>query len=180
MALTDLHGLLLSALVAYVTYLLFFSMADPFERFLQAQDTVDPVSGLSVYSTALAELQAGKKRSHWIWFIFPFTPHPDYRSSNHRHFALPTQDDVRAFLAHPVLGSRLRDCTRAVIDSLGRGHTLSDIFGKGDANKFRVCMRTFAEATGEELFSRALSAADGIEQQSDPSGVGIRQGQRRS
>jgi uncharacterized protein (DUF1810 family) len=111
------------------------SLLDPFDlaRFEQAQ--------ASVFAQAIAELRAGRKRSHWMWFVFP-----QYRglgsSPMSQRFAIRSLDEARAYLAHPVLGPRLRECTSAVIEVEGR--SAHDIFGSPDDLKLRSCATLFA------------------------------------
>ena len=111
------------------------SLPDPFDlaRFEQAQ--------APVFAQAIAELRAGRKRSHWMWFVFP-----QFRglgsSSMSQRFAIRSLDEARAYLAHPVLGPRLRECTSAVIDVEGR--SAHDIFGSPDDLKLRSCATLFA------------------------------------
>jgi uncharacterized protein (DUF1810 family) len=120
---------------------------DP-ERFLDAQK--------ESYEQALDELRHGQKRSHWMWFIFPQLEGLG-RSPTARHFALKSLEEARAYLAHPVLGDRLRTATRAVLE---HGElNLSQIFGQPDDLKFRSSMTLFAEAAGADegaLFRRAI------------------------
>ena len=126
-------------------------MADPdpfdLERFVKAQ--------ASVFETALAELKAGRKRSHWMWFVFP-QPRGLGQSSNAQFYGIGSLEEARAYLAHPVLGDRLRRCTEAVLAVEGR--SLHDIFGSPDDMKFRSSMTLFALATPDEanLFRQAL------------------------
>lgn len=117
-------------------------------RFLEAQQPM--------YAQALDELRQGRKRSHWMWFIFPQLEGLG-RSPTARHFGVKSLAEARAYLAHPVLGDRLRTVTQAVLEHRGVG--LSDIFGQPDDLKFRSSMTLFAKATGPEdaaLFRRAL------------------------
>lgn len=121
---------------------------DPFDlnRFLQAQE--------SVYAAALAELRAGRKTSHWMWFVFPQFDGLG-RSQTARFFAVKSLAEARAFLAHPVLGKRLRECTAAVLGVAGR--TASEIFGYPDDLKFCSSMTLFERAEPDcDLFSEAL------------------------
>ena len=124
-------------------------MADPFdlERFVKAQ--------ASVFDTALAELKAGEKRSHWMWFVFP-----QLRDLGHspmaKFYGIGSLDEARAYLAHPVLGRRLKLCTRTVLAVEGR--TLNEIFGSPDDMKFRSSMTLFALASADKanVFRHAL------------------------
>ena len=121
---------------------------DPFhlQRFVDAQ--------APVYSTVLAELRAGRKSSHWIWFIFPQIRGLG-SSPTAREFSIGSLAEAQAYLEHPVLGARLRECTRLVNQIEGR--TLSKIFGDPDDLKFRSSMTLFAHATGDnQIFLDAL------------------------
>src|SRR3954451_5216121 len=117
------------------------------ERFVTAQ--------APVFATALAELQAGQKRSHWMWFIFP-----QLRGLGHsamaRHYGVGSLAEARAYLAHPLLGPRLVQCTQAVLAIEGR--SLRTIFGSPDDLKFRSSMTLFSLAASEKdsVFRQAL------------------------
>lgn len=133
-------------------------MADPFDlqRFVDAQ--------ARTYDAALAELKAGAKRTHWMWFVFPQIAGLGL-SPTAQFYAIRSLDEARAYLAHPVLGPRLRDCTTAVLSV--RGRTAHEIFGSPDDLKFRSSMTLFREAAaGEPLFGQAL--ADYFEARPDP------------
>jgi uncharacterized protein (DUF1810 family) len=120
---------------------------DPFElaRFVDAQEPV--------YARVCQELAAGCKRSHWMWFIFPQLRGLG-SSATAQRFALSGAEEARAYLRHPLLGPRLRECTGLVLRVQGR--TVREIFGRPDDLKFRSCMTLFAHATGEALFGEAL------------------------
>lgn len=124
--------------------------ADPFrlQRFVDAQE--------GVHDTALAELRAGKKRSHWMWFVFPQLRGLG-QSPMAQFYGVSSLDEARAYLAHPVLGPRLRSGARAVVDSPGR--TVAEIFGSPDDMKFRSSMTLFALAADqrEGVFREALT-----------------------
>ncbi|HZU39571.1 MAG TPA: DUF1810 domain-containing protein [Solirubrobacteraceae bacterium] len=123
---------------------------DPFglERFLNAQDRG------GTYEQALRELRAGAKRSHWMWFVFPQLAGLG-RSATAQHFAITSLEEARAYLRHPILGARLRECARALIDLDER--RAADIFGPLDAMKLRSSMTLFARADpGEPAFQRVL------------------------
>jgi len=110
---------------------------DPFnlQRFVDAQ------AG-GVYEQALAELQAGEKRGHWIWFIFP--QHRDLgRSGTAKFYGLSGIEEAAAFAAHPILGPRLDACVAAVEEQLRAGKRLEAIFGPLDAMKYRSSMEIF-------------------------------------
>jgi uncharacterized protein (DUF1810 family) len=126
---------------------------DPFSlgRFIEAQ------AG-GVYEQALAELHAGQKRSHWMWFIFP--QHRDLgRSPTAKFYGLRGVEEARSYAAHPVLGERLLSCCRAILPHLATNRT-EEILGPVDALKLRSSMEIFAEAVpGEELFKQVLDVA---------------------
>ena len=124
-------------------------MPDPFdlERFVEAQDPV--------YARVLAELRAGRKQSHWMWFVFPQIAGLG-RSSMAARFAIASLDEARAYLARPVLGGRLRECTELVLAVEGK--SAHDIFGSPDDLKFRSCMTLFSRvAPAGSPFERALA-----------------------
>ncbi len=108
-----------------------------------------------IYARVLAELAAGRKSSHWMWFIFPQLEGLG-SSATARAFALSGLKEARAYLAHPLLGERLRECTQRVnaLEGLGIGQ----ILGYPDDLKFRSCMTLFAHAAApaEALFRAAL------------------------
>ena len=116
-------------------------MADPFDlrRFVEAQDRV--------YDTVLDELRAARKRTHWIWFVFPQLTQLG-RSATARHYGISGLAEARAYLAHPVLGPRLRECTRLV--GAVEGRSVEDVFGYPDYLKVRSCMTLFARATDDD------------------------------
>jgi uncharacterized protein (DUF1810 family) len=116
------------------------------QRFVDAQDRV--------HETALAELKAGRKQTHWMWFVFPQVAGLGMSAMAQR-YAISGLEEAIAYLAHPVLGARLRECTAAVNALAGR--TAHDIFGSPDDLKFRSSMTLFAQAAPEEaLFGDAL------------------------
>jgi uncharacterized protein (DUF1810 family) len=116
------------------------------DRFLQAQR--------SVYEDALSELRAGRKESHWIWFIFPQIAGLGH-SPAAQFYAIESLQEAVAYLQHPVLGSRLRECTGIVNDIEGR--SINAIFGSPDDMKFRSSMSLFAQATKDnQIFLSAL------------------------
>src|SRR6059058_6299598 len=112
-------------------------MSDPFslQRFVDAQE--------GVFAEVCAELAAGRKESHWMWFVFPQLQGLG-SSATARRYALASVEEARAYLAHPVLGARLRECTRLVNGTEGR--TIEEIFGYPDYLKFRSCMTLFERA----------------------------------
>jgi len=99
------------------------------------------------YETVLGELRRGRKGSHWIWFIFPQITGLGH-SAMSRHFAIGSLDEARAYLAHPVLGPRLRECARLVLAVEGR--TAEEILGSIDAMKLRSSMTLFHRAAPDE------------------------------
>lgn len=107
-----------------------------------------------IYNTVLTELRAGRKSSHWIWFIFPQIAGLG-RSGTAQQYAIGSLDEAKAYLQHPVLGSRLRECTQLVLDVEGR--SAEEIFGYPDYLKFRSCMTLFLTAAPDNaLFNAAL------------------------
>jgi uncharacterized protein (DUF1810 family) len=131
-------------------------VSDPFDlqRFVDAQrDT---------YDTALAELRAGRKRSHWMWFVFPQIAGLG-RSATAQHFAVSGLDEARAYLTHPVLGPRLVECARALTELEGTDPVA--VFGSIDAQKLRSSMTLFAHADPEQPLFRAVLDRyyDGVE-----------------
>jgi uncharacterized protein (DUF1810 family) len=117
------------------------------EKFLTAQ--------APVIDEVLVELRAGRKRTHWMWFIFPQLRALG-RSATARHFGLSGLQDARVWLAHPVLGPRLLEGTRAVL--LHPGMPIRSIMGSPDDLKLRSCMTLFQQADpAQPLFSQALT-----------------------
>jgi uncharacterized protein (DUF1810 family) len=125
------------------------SREDPFdlERFVFAQRPL--------YATALAELRSGRKRTHWMWFVFPQVIGLG-ASSTSTHYAIRSREEARRYLDHPVLGPRLRECAEAILAVEGR--TASDIFGYPDDLKLKSSMTLFAEIEGPgSAFERVLA-----------------------
>ncbi len=115
-------------------------------RFLDAQ--------APVYAQVCSELRAGRKRSHWMWFIFPQIQGLGY-SPLARKFAIASLEEAKAYLDHPILGARLRECCRLV--NLVEGRSIEEIFGYPDDLKFRSSMTLFAHATSDnQIFKDAL------------------------
>jgi uncharacterized protein (DUF1810 family) len=107
-----------------------------------------------VYRDVLEELRGGRKTGHWIWFTFPQIAGLGYSDVSQR-FAIGSLDEARAYLAHPVLGTRLRECAGIVPATEGR--TAVEIFGSTDAMKLRSCMTVFHRAAPDEpLFAQVL------------------------
>jgi len=122
--------------------------ADQFhlERFVQAQQPV--------YKRVVSELQAGEKMSHWMWFIFPQIRGLG-RSPVSIEFAISGREEALAYLQHPVLGPRLKECTHLVLLVVGR--SALEIFGSPDDIKFKSCMTLFAKvSSADDIFERAL------------------------
>jgi uncharacterized protein (DUF1810 family) len=110
------------------------------ERFIEAQ--------APIYAQALGELIAGEKQSHWMWFIFPQIAGLG-QSAMSRAYAIQSLDEARAYLAHSLLGARLRECCQAVMNL--RNRSVEEIFGSIDAMKFRSCLTLFTEANQDEV-----------------------------
>jgi uncharacterized protein (DUF1810 family) len=131
-------------------------MADPFDlqRFLAAQ--------AHTHDQALAELERGHKQSHWMWFVFPQIAGLG-QSATARRYAIASRDEASAYLAHWVLGSRLIQCTAAMLRHAGRPPEA--ILGSIDAMKFHSSMTLFdAVAEGSQpIFAKALAAFHGGE-----------------
>lgn len=117
------------------------------DRFVDAQD------GGGTYAAALAELRAGHKRSHWMWFVFPQLAGLG-RSPTAQHFAVRDIDEAGAYLAHPVLGPRLRECARTLL-ALGGTDPVA-VLGPVDALKLRSSMTLFAAAEPDEPLWREV------------------------
>jgi uncharacterized protein (DUF1810 family) len=125
-------------------------MPDPYhlQRFVDAQ--------ASCFAQVRSELAAGKKRTHWMWFIFPQLEGLG-SSPMAQRFAISGIEEAKAYLAHPVLGDRLRDCT-ALVNAVS-GRSVEDIFGYPDDLKFHSSVTLFASASHPEnkVFNEALS-----------------------
>ncbi len=122
--------------------------ADPFDlwRFVEAQQ--------GTYKIAVAELRQGAKESHWMWYIFPQLRGLG-RSALAQIFAIASKDEARAYLAHPILGPRLLECTQLALGA--DKASASDIFYYPDDLKFRSCMTLFAQVAPQpNLFTAAL------------------------
>jgi uncharacterized protein (DUF1810 family) len=118
------------------------------QRFLDAQDAG------GTYDRVLAELRAGRKTSHWMWFVFPQAAGLG-QSEMSRRYAIASLDEAREYAEHPVLGKRLRECARALLDHRERG--AEEILGGTDALKLRSSMTLFARAApGETRFGEVL------------------------
>jgi uncharacterized protein (DUF1810 family) len=123
-------------------------MGVPYElgRYLAAQE--------GVHGRALDELRRGRKTTHWMWFVFPQLAGLG-RSAMSQRYEITSLDEARAYLAHPVLGARLRECAEAILSVEGR--SAEDILGPVDARKLRSSMTLFHRtAPGEPLFGAVL------------------------
>ena len=123
-------------------------MTDPFdlERFLRAQEPV--------FRAVLGELAQGRKRTHWMWFVFPQIAGLGFSAMSQR-YAIGSRAEAEAYLAHPVLGPRLIECTRLVLAVQGR--TINAILGAPDDAKFRSSMTLFGAVSDEPVFGEALA-----------------------
>ncbi len=121
---------------------------DPFnlDRFVSAQNTV--------YSSVLAELRSGQKRTHWMWYIFPQIDGLGYSATSKR-YAIKSREEARHYLNHPVLGRRLLECAETVLNIEGR--SASEIFGSPDDMKLKSSMTLFAAvASPNSVFGQVL------------------------
>ena len=125
------------------------AVASPFDlrRFVEAQDAG------GTYDSALRELRAGRKTGHWMWFVFPQVAGLG-RSAIARSYALSGAAEARAYLAHPVLGARLRECART-LTALPTGDPVA-VLGAVDAQKLRSCLTLFAHVAPDEPVFREV------------------------
>ncbi|RTM13268.1 MAG: DUF1810 domain-containing protein [Bradyrhizobiaceae bacterium] len=123
-------------------------MTDPFDldRFVRAQDPV--------YRDVLGELARGRKQSHWMWFVFPQIAGLGFSAMSQR-YAIGSRAEARAYLAHPVLGARLIECTGLVLAVQGR--SINAILGAPDDAKFRSSMTLFGAVSDQPIFGAALA-----------------------
>ena len=130
-------------------------MSDPYnlQRFIDAQD--------GVFETAVAELRAGSKNSHWMWFIFPQLSGLGL-SPTAQYYAIVSLAEARAYLDHPLLGPRLRACVEAMLPWRGR-LSAEQILGPIDALKLRSSLTLFEQVEPDGLFAAALAAFFGGE-----------------
>ena len=121
--------------------------SDPFDlqRFIAAQE--------QAYAPALAELRAGRKRTHWVWYIFPQLRGLGF-SAMAQAYGMAGLDEARAYLEHPLLGARLVECVQAMLAHTGL--PAAGILGEIDAIKFRSCLTLFVAAGGQPVFHEAL------------------------
>ena len=120
-------------------------MSYDLDRFVTAQ--------AGVYDDALSELQRGRKSSHWMWFVFPQVTGLGFSAMSQR-YAIASLDEARAYLSHPILGPRLRECAAAVLAAEGR--SADDILGPMDARKLRSSMTLFHRAASHEAVFREV------------------------
>jgi len=121
---------------------------DPYnlERFSSAQQ--------AIYPQVVSELRAGYKTSHWMWFVFPQIRGLG-RSPISLEYAISSRQEAAAYLQHPILGPRLKECTQLVLDVENR--SAEEIFGSPDDLKFRSSMTLFAQVSpDDDIFARAL------------------------
>ena len=121
---------------------------DPYDlaRFVRAQE--------SVYEEVLSEIRSGKKRTHWMWYIFPQVGGLAFSSTSQR-YAIKSVAEAKAYLDHPILGPRLLECAEAVVQVDGR--SAMDIFGSPDDLKLRSCATLFASVSPpDSVFDRLL------------------------
>jgi uncharacterized protein (DUF1810 family) len=123
-------------------------MTDPFDlkRFVRAQDPV--------YRDIQEELTRGRKQSHWMWFVFPQVAGLGFSAMSQR-YAIASRAEAKAYLAHPILGPRLVECTRLLLAVEGR--TINAILGAPDDAKFRSSMTLFDAVSEEPVFDEALA-----------------------
>lgn len=122
--------------------------AEDLERFAEAQE--------SVLDAVRAELHAGKKRTHWMWFFFPQLRGLG-RTRTAQFYGIESEDEARRYWAHPTLGPRLKDCVGWVL-AAPQGTSAHDIFGSPDDLKFRSCLTLFLRVVPDEpLFAAALA-----------------------
>ena len=120
------------------------------ERFIYAQTPE--------YATVLAELQAGRKRSHWMWFVFPQIRGLG-RSATSQKFAIVDQEEAEQYLRHAVLGRNLIECTQIVVSHWHSNTKIYQIFNELDLLKFHACMTLFARISSDSpVFRQALDA----------------------
>ena len=115
------------------------------QRFLDAQESVD--------ARARRELSSGKKTTHWMWYVFPQIAGLGHSAMSKR-YAITGRAEATAYLAHPTLGRRLRECTAIVVGL--QKVSAHQLFGSPDDVKFQSCMTLFAEVGHEPLFASAL------------------------
>jgi uncharacterized protein (DUF1810 family) len=136
---------------------------DPFDliRFVRAQE--------GTYDQALSELKLGRKRSHWIWWIFPQLDGLGFSPITKR-FSIKSEDEARAYLAHPILGPRLIECAEAIVSVEGK--SARDILGSPDDLKLKSCATLFAQVSAPgSVFEQILEKFYSGER--DPATLGL-------
>jgi uncharacterized protein (DUF1810 family) len=118
------------------------------QRFIDAQDRI--------FETALAELRSGRKRSHWMWFVFPQLAGLGH-SPTAQYYGIASLGEARAYLEHPLLGDRLRQCVEALLPWAGK-RTSEKILGPIDALKLRSSLTLFDQVATNDIFAAALGA----------------------
>jgi uncharacterized protein (DUF1810 family) len=124
-------------------------MSDPYDlgRFVRAQEIN--------FESAREELRRGRKTTHWMWYVFPQIAGLGHSATSQK-FAIKSRNEALAYLAHPILGSRLTECTD-IVNAL-HGRTASEVFGSPDDMKFRSSMTLFHEVSPENrMFKEALA-----------------------
>ena len=138
------------------------------ERFIKAQD-----DAYGSYQDALAEIKSGRKQGHWIWYIFPQIKGLGH-SYNSEFYGISGEDEARAYLNHPVLGTRLREISKAFLNL--DGHSAYAILGRPDDIKVQSCMTLFDLVSPNDIFAEVLNKYnDGIRCQKTMLRIGIRQ-----
>lgn len=117
------------------------------ERFVKAQDTYDS------YNIALKEIKEGRKRSHWIWYVFPQIKGLGH-SYNSEYYGIKSMDEASAYIADKLLGQRLRKITETLLEIECK--TINEILGGVDAQKVRSCMTLFDLVSPHDLFEKVL------------------------
>lgn len=135
-----------------------FPSKDSLDRFLDAQN-----AKREGYAVALSEIKAGRKSSHWMWYIFPQLRGLG-RSVFADYYGIADIDEARSYLAHKILGHRLREITAALLDIEGK--SAEEIFGPVDAMKLRSCMTLFDAVEPDGIFRKVRETY--FERQSDP------------
>jgi uncharacterized protein (DUF1810 family) len=118
------------------------------QRFVDAQE--------GTFDTALAEIREGAKHSHWMWFVFPQLAALG-RSPTAKYYGIASLDEASAYLGHPLLGPRLRECVSALLPWAGK-RSAEEIFGSVDAMKLRSSLTLFDRAEPRALFAEAIAA----------------------
>ncbi len=115
------------------------------QRFVEAQE--------SDYEVALSEIKKGRKRSHWIWYVFP--QFKDFAHSRiAEYYGIEDKGEAEAYLQHPILGQRIKEISEALL--LHKGKDVKDIFGELDAGKVRSCMTMFDYLLHNDVFGQVL------------------------